>query len=87
MPRHVGLDVHKMFAQVCILTDDGEVLEKRVACTRDQLELFAKFDLRPTDRVALEATTNTWAVVRVIEPYVAEVLVSNQSIGGSSTPS
>jgi len=77
MPRHVGLDVHKTFAQVCVLTEDGEVLEKRVACTRDQLEFFAKFDLRPTDRVALEATTNTWAVVRTIEPYVAEVVVSN----------
>jgi transposase len=77
MPRHVGLDVHKSFAQVCILTEAGETREMRVPCTRDQLELFAKFELRPSDRVALEATTNTWAVVRAIEPYVADVTVSN----------
>jgi transposase len=77
MPRHVGLDVHKAFAQVCILAEGETTQQMRVPCTREQLELFAKFDLRPSDRVALEATTNTWAVVRAIEPYVAEVVVSN----------
>lgn len=27
--------------------------------------------------MALEATTNTWAVVRILQPFVAEVAVSN----------
>ena len=27
--------------------------------------------------MALEATTNTWAVVKAIEPYVKEVVVPN----------
>ncbi len=77
MPRCVGLDVHKSFVQACILEENGEVRQMRVPCTRDQLELFAKFDLRPSDRVALEATTNTWAVVKAIDPYVKEMVVSN----------
>ncbi len=77
MPRCVGLDAHKRFVQACILERSGEVHQMRVSCTRDELELFAKFDLRPRDRVALEATTNTWAVVKAIEPYVKEVVVSN----------
>jgi len=41
------------------------------------LEEFSRRYLQPTDRVALEATTNTWAVVNVLKPFVAEVVVSN----------
>ncbi|MBI2837464.1 MAG: transposase [Acidobacteria bacterium] len=77
MPRCVGLDVHKSFVQACILEESGEVREMRVPCTRDQLELFEKFGLRPSDRVAQEATTNTWAVAKAIDPYVKEVVISN----------
>ena len=33
--------------------------------------------LQPTDKVALEATTNTWAVAAILKPFVAEVVVSN----------
>src|SRR5690606_39207320 len=33
--------------------------------------------LEPTDAVVVEATTNTWAVVSILEPHVAEVVVSN----------
>ena len=46
-------------------------------CTRDALEQFCRRSLQPTDRVALEATTNTWAVVEILKPFVAEVVVSN----------
>jgi transposase len=41
------------------------------------LESFARTRLEKTDRVALEATTNTWSVVAVLRPYVAAVVVSN----------
>jgi transposase len=33
--------------------------------------------LHATDKVALEATTNTWEVVTILKPFVAEVVVSN----------
>jgi hypothetical protein len=29
-PRHVGIDVHKLSSQGCILTSGGELLERRV---------------------------------------------------------
>jgi transposase len=41
------------------------------------LETFARKAFRPTDRIALEATTNTGAVVALLRPFVAEVVVSN----------
>jgi hypothetical protein len=33
--------------------------------------------LQPGDRVALEATTNCWAVADALTPHVAKVVVSN----------
>lgn len=74
-----GLDVHKRVVEaVVIADDDGHVLHRqRFACTRADLQLFAEQHLGKETRVALEATTNTWAVVAVLAPHVAEVVVSN----------
>lgn len=49
----------------------------RVDCRRDELERFATQELRKTDRVALEATTNTWPVVDILRPRVAQLVVGN----------
>src|SRR3954447_6699208 len=56
--------------------------QKRVRCARpgtistkpEELELFAQ-SLDARDRVALEVTGNAWAIKRIIEPHVAEVVV------------
>ena len=76
--RYVGLDVHKRVVEACILDAQGKVVHReRFALTRRVLELFAEKHLRPTDKVAMEATTNCWAVADVLRPRVAEVIVSN----------
>jgi len=76
--RYVGLDVHREVLQACILDAQGRCLERhRLDLTRANLEAFIRERLRPQDHVALEATTNTWAVVDLLEPHVAEVVVSN----------
>ena len=73
-----GLDIHKKVVEAAILADDGQVLSRhRFAMTREGLEHFARKHLSPEHRVALEATTNTWAAVEVLRPHVAEVVVSN----------
>jgi transposase len=76
--RYVGLDVHKRVVEACIVDQAGNVVHReRFALNRRTLELFATKILRPTDQVALEATTNCWAVADVLEPHVARVVVSN----------
>jgi transposase len=78
MSRYVGLDVHKQFIEVCILDATGRVVWRgRTGCLRDELDRFARTRLKKTDRVALEATTNTWSVVAVLRPHVGAVVVSN----------
>ena len=78
MIRFVGLDIHKRIVQACLLDEAGHVLgQQRFSLSRQSLFDFAQRQLTPEDRVAVEATTNTWAVVAVLKPHVAEVVVSN----------
>jgi transposase len=78
MIRFVGIDVHKRIAELCFLDPGGKVLERqRIGCGAAELREFAERKLTKEDRVALEATTNTWAVVRLLQPFVQEVVVSN----------
>lgn len=76
--RYVGLDVHKKVIEAAIMDEGGKVVDRsRFASSREAIDKFIATQLKPDDRVVLEATTNTWAVVDLIEPHVAEVVVSN----------
>lgn len=78
MIRYIGLDVHKHVVEVCILNRLGKRLCRgQVPCTREALEDFARTELKSQDRVALEASTNTWAVVAILQPHVKQIVVSN----------
>jgi transposase len=76
--RFIGLDLHKKTLVVCALDRRGKVpFRESVGCRREPLEAFARTKLRKTDRLAVEATTNTWAVADLLRPYVAAVTVGN----------
>ncbi len=73
-----ALDLHKKVVEALILDDDGTVLHRdRFPATRQALTRFAQRHLTPQTSLALEATTNTWAVVALLQPYVREVVPSN----------
>ena len=36
---HIGIDAHKQHSQICILSEDGELIERRV---RTELTQFAE---------------------------------------------
>jgi len=78
MVRFVGCDVHKRTAVFTILLEDGTVLATyTVPVIREALTAFAQRQLHTEDRLAMEATSNTWAVAEVLRPFVAEVAISN----------
>jgi transposase len=76
MGRVIGMDVHRDFAQVVAL--EGERLRQlgRVQLDKDSLAFFAS-NLTPDDEVVLEATGNTFAIVRVLRAKVRRVAVAN----------
>lgn len=78
MPRFVGLDLGRKSFQVAIVDEHGHLLENtKLPLGQPELLHFARTKLLPTDQLALEATSNTWAVVDLLSPFVARVVVSN----------
>jgi transposase len=72
--RDVALDVHIDFCEVAIAEGGAVRSAGRIATRPEELELFAQ-SLGADDRVALEVTGNAWAIKRIIEPHVGEVIV------------
>jgi hypothetical protein len=76
--RYVGMDIHKEMVASCIVDERGKVVQRqRCRCTREELEQFGRRYLQPSDKIALEATTNTWEIVGILKAFVTEVVVSN----------
>jgi len=74
--RFVALDVHRDFCEVAI-AEAGEVrLAGRVKTTPAELELFGR-SLGSDDQVVLEVTGNALAIARILEPFVARVVLAN----------
>ncbi len=74
--RCLGLDVHREFAQVAIWEDGLVRHAGQIALCDEKLRIFAD-SLGPEDEVSVEATCNTHAIVRLIGPRVARVVVSD----------
>ena len=72
---HIGIDVHKKDSQICILTEQGELLERRV---RTEPGRFAEvLGLRPRARILIESVTESEWVARCLEALGHEVSVAD----------
>jgi transposase len=62
---HIGLDVHKKESQICILAEEGELLERRI---RTNPRRFAEvLGERAPARILLEFSTESEWVARCLE--------------------
>ncbi len=76
--RFIGLDVHKRVVQAFVCDQAGVTLHsERFALSLDTLHDFARRQLDDECAVALEATTNTWAIVDVLAAFCPRITVSN----------
>ncbi|WP_374688024.1 IS110 family transposase [Promineifilum sp.] len=77
MPRFIGLDIHKTVVAGCVVDPHGTVCTRlRFPLTRTTLAAWAR-QLTAEDAVAVEATTNTWAVIALLQETPARLVVSN----------
>jgi transposase len=73
--EHIGIDVHKQECQVCILTESGELIERRIRTEKGRLtEVLGS---RPKAKVLLEASTESEWVARCLEGLGHEVVVAD----------
>jgi hypothetical protein len=77
---HIGIDVHKKDSQICILTEQGELLERR---GRTESGWFAEvLGSRPRARILIESATESEWVARCLEALGHEVIVADPNICG-----
>lgn len=73
--EHIGIDVHKMESQVCILAEGGEIIERRVRTDRKR---FAELlNGRERTRILIEASTESEWVAQCLEELGHEVIVAD----------
>ena len=70
-----AIDLHKKDSQIRIVTEGGEVLDRRIATTRDRLT--AVFEGRRRMRILLEASTESEWVAQHLETLGHEVIVAD----------
>lgn len=71
----IGLDLHKRESQLCILTADGELIERRIQTSRERFT--AVLGARSPARILLEASTESAWVARHLEALGHEVIVAD----------
>ena len=74
--RYVGLDVGRDFAHVAVVDEKGTARRLPRVPMGDPFREFAA-TLGPDDVVALEASTNTWALAELLGRHAGRVVVSN----------
>lgn len=72
---HVGMDLGKKECQIAIITDAGELIEKRLRTECERLRRY--FSDRPRARVLMEACTISEWVARLLEGLGHEVIVAD----------
>jgi transposase len=71
----IGFDLGKVSSQVCIITEDGELIERRIKTDREHLsELLGS---RPPARILIESGTKSEWVARYLEALEHEVIVAD----------
>jgi transposase len=73
--EYIGIDVHKNSCQVCVLTEDGGLVERRIKTERSSL--YAMFGDRPRARILIESSTESEWVARCLEGLGHEVIVAD----------
>jgi transposase len=75
--RYIGLDVHKHYITVGGMNKEQEIVLRPRDVEMERFQRWAEENLRETDEVVLEASTNTWDVYDSIVPLVKRVVVAH----------
>ena len=75
--RYIGLDVHKHYIAVGGMNRTQEVVLRPRNVDMERFKHWAEENLRETDEVVLEATTNTWDIYDIVVPLVKRVVVAH----------
>jgi transposase len=75
--RYIGLDVHKHYITVGGMNGQQEIVLRPRNVQMERFKTWAEQNLRATDKVVVEATTNTWDIYDTVSPLVKKVIVAH----------
>src|SRR5512141_3384838 len=75
--RYIGLDVHKHYITVGGMNAQQAIIVRPRDVEMERFKTWVENNLRKSDEVVLEATTNTWDVYDTIMPWVQRVVVAH----------
>jgi transposase len=75
--RFVGIDIHKRHVVVAAVDKQQKLVLSPRKISNQQFGSWANNYLKSSDKVALEATSNSWAFHDQLEPIVKCVFVAN----------
>ena len=74
---YIGIDLHRIFSQVRILTEDGKLIERLIKADRESFDkLFA--DRPPAGILVEDSTGSEWCAGRDVPPAPEGVRVAVQ---------
>ena len=75
--RYIGLDVHKRYITVGGMNAQQEIVLRPRDVEMERFKRWVQENLKQTDEVVLEATTNTWDIYDTLRPLVKRVVVAH----------
>src|SRR4051812_14072084 len=72
---HIGYDLGKVSSQICIITEDGQLIERRIKTDRESIAQL--LGTRLPARILLEASTESEWVACYLEELGHEVIVAD----------
>jgi hypothetical protein len=75
--RHVGIDIHKRHFTVAAVDEQQHELLSPQKVAVERFSAWAHKNLKPSDYVAIEATTNSWSGHDQLATLVNQVVVAN----------
>jgi transposase len=75
--RYIASDIHKKYSVIGGVDREGRVVLHAVRVEHADLEEWLKKNLRSTDHVVIESTTNAWHIYDLLAPLVERVVVAN----------
>ena len=75
--RYVALDIHKHYCVIAGVDREGRVVLQPVRVEHADLEGWLKKNLRASDHVVIESTTNAWHIYDLLSPLAERVVVAN----------
>jgi transposase len=75
--RYVGMDVHKHYVMVGGMNRQKEWILRPRKVRVSSFRTWAERNLKPTDAVVIESTSNAWTIYDIVAPLVGDTVVAD----------